>query len=443
MFVRFAARAAGQVGFVALAARQLEVSNFAEFAPALLLISLAFPFTEQGAALSVIEMPVLSRAALGETQAAALWFGIGLAITGVAFAASMPVAIVGDRTAFTVASLVLPANAAGSVALGRLRRGEQFRSLAKLEILAAVWNFFAGLSMVVLLQGPAALAAAFLSYHIFVAVGCVIVAQRNLSAFWVYRRPSPAALRRNLQIAGAGVGAWLSAIADTTVAVWSLGPSAVAAYTRGNSLVQSSLGGVMSAGYQASAPGLARAHRSNDRYDERFRQFVGEQVEIGATLAAVVMLLAAPLSQVVFPGWDIVETLFRVLPIGWLIRSVSIAVVADLEARGKFADAATTRVVGALFSWSAALAWWVFDGEDAANLAFTWIAAEAVQLGIVSLRARRVSAVVRSLPRSTATVFAVVLTLGGVAPIVQALVATVALIVLLRPDGPVAALIAT
>ena len=107
--------------------------------------------------------------------------------------------------------------------------------------------------------GPAALAAAFLSYHIFVAVGCVIVAQRNLSAFWVYRRPSPAALRRNLQIAGAGVGAWLSAIADTTVAVWSLGPSAVAAYTRGNSLVQSSLGGVMSAGYQASAPGL-RAH---------------------------------------------------------------------------------------------------------------------------------------------------------------------------------------
>ena len=134
--------------------RQLEVSNFAEFAPALLLISLAFPFTEQGAALSVIEMPVLSRAALGETQAAALWFGIGLAITGVAFAASMPVAIVGDRTAFTVASLVLPANAAGSVALSRLRRGEQFRSLAKLESLAAVWNFFVGLSMVVLLQVP-------------------------------------------------------------------------------------------------------------------------------------------------------------------------------------------------------------------------------------------------------------------------------------------------
>ena len=122
---------------------------------------------------------------------------------------------------------------------------------------------------------------------------------------------------------------------------------------------------------------------------------------------------------------------------------MSIAVVADLEARGKFADAAATRGVGALFSWSAALAWWVFDGEAAVNLAFTWIAAEAVQLGIVSLRARRVSAVVRSLPRSTATVFAVVLTLGGVAPIVQALVATVALIVLLRPDGPVAALIAT
>lgn len=313
-----------RIAVIVVMARLLGPADFGLVAGALVLIDFVEVFSDLGIGLVIVQRDKLEERHVrtGFTLSALLGLAFGAGIWLAAPALSQLMRMEGLTPVLRAMAVVFPVDSLSLVASALLQRDLQFRTLARVSVIAYVVGY-----------GVVGVTLAFAGFGVWALVWAYVAQQLLVSVTLMAVRPHPKRLcfdRRSLRemtFMGAGFSAaqifnYVALKGDNAVVGRWLGAGALGVYTRAYGLMTMSVTIFGSAFDRVMFASLAKMQHERERVALAFRRGVALITLVILPLSAVMFVLAPEVIEVLLgPKWSEVVVPFQVLAVGMLFRT--------------------------------------------------------------------------------------------------------------------------
>ncbi|HZT59128.1 MAG TPA: lipopolysaccharide biosynthesis protein [Pyrinomonadaceae bacterium] len=313
-----------RVAVIVVMARLLRPADFGLVAGALVLIDFVEVFSDLGIGLVIVQRRELEERHVrtGFTVSALLGLAFGLGLWFAAPAAEELLRMEGLAPVLRLMALVFPVDSLSLVASALLQRDLQFRTLARISVVAyAVGYGLIGVPLALAGLGVWALVCAYLAQTLAVSVMLLAVRPHAKRPHFDLRT------LREMTYTGAGFSAaqifnYLALKGDNAVVGRWLGAGALGIYTRAYGLMTMSVTIFGSAFDRVMFASLAKMQHERERMALAFRRGVALITLIILPSSAVAFVLAPEVIHVLLgPRWTEVVVPFQILAAGMLFRT--------------------------------------------------------------------------------------------------------------------------